>query len=289
MSTQVEATADAGESVCCAYDGSVNAHWVARYAITFARARPGRRLRLVHVEDRHLSGTLLERKLEHVLDDCARADVRASVHRVRADDGVADAVLSALPGDPDTVLLCGTRARPRRAALLRDTVAAELLSRAPCAVLALRVVSPGLLGAPRRLLLPIAGQPGEGSELVPFVRPFADTLEELDLLRVMLLDEAAERRARAERLAALRAQGRHDLDTAEGALREDLDLARTHVDAFVRIAESWARMALVIAGQHRSGLVLAGRPEAPGTRGGEEIEHLLARTPCDVGVYRAAP
>ncbi len=277
--------------ICCAYDGSVNAHWVVRYAIHLAGSTPSKTLRLVHVRDGRISETLLARKLEHVLGDCGRAGVEATVHDVRTRGRVVDAVLDAVPSGAETLLLCGTRARARQRRLLEGTVSESLLRAGACSVLALRVVLPGLLGAPRRVLLPVAGKPGEGRAASKLLELLSPTLEQLHLLHVVPSGRTRSRIATGPALAGLRTRGRAAVGRIEEELVTALPLGDIHVDAYVRIAEDWTGQSIIVAGQHKCGLILVGAsPRLLGANAAElrRIERLLAMTPCDVGILRVA-
>lgn len=279
-------------SICCAYDGSVNAHWVARYAIRCASATSSRSLRLIHARDRHISEGLMERKLAHMLAECENAGIDARIHDVRTGGNVAEAVLEAVPAIAGTVLVCGTRARARRQRLLAGTVSEALLRQAPCSVLALRVVLPGLLGAPRRVLIPVAGNPGEGRSAAAIVELLLSGLDELHLLRVVVTDATSARFAPRNTAARLRDQGRAAVTHVENELRQALALGDVHVDSYVRVAEDWVRPSLITAGQHKCGLILAGASERLLSGAVDEArltERLLADTPCDVGIFRGAP
>lgn len=275
--------------ICCAYDGSVNAHWVVRYAIHLAANAPSRTLRLFHVRDGHISASLLERKLEHVLSDCGRAGVEATVHDVRTRGRVADALLDAVPGGAETLLLCGTRARARQSRLLAGTVSESLLRTAACSVLVLRVVLPGLLGAPQRVLMPVAGNPGEGRAAGRVLGLLSPTLRTLHLLHVVPTARARVRTATGPDLVGLRARGRTAVGRVEKELRSALSLDRIHVDAYVRIAEDWAGQSIIAAGQHKCGFILTGASlRLLGGSAAElrRMERLLAASPCDVGILR---
>jgi nucleotide-binding universal stress UspA family protein len=277
--------------ICCAYDGSVNAHWVVRYAIHLAAGTPSKALRLVHVRDGRISEALLERKLEHVLGDCGRAGVEAAVHDVRAPGRVADAILEAVPHGGGALLLCGTRARARQRRLLEGTVSESLLRAGDCSVLALRVVLPGLLGAPRRVLLPVAGKPGEGRAASTLLELLSPTLEALHLLHVVPSGRTRSRVATGAALAGLRTRGRAAVGRIEEELVTLLPFGDIHVDAYVRIAGDWAGQSIIVAGQHKCGLILVGAsPRLLGANAAElrRIERLLAMTPCDVGILRVA-
>lgn len=275
--------------VCCAYDGSVNAHWVARYAIHLAAATQSKTLRIVHVRDRRISDSLLERKLAHVLADCEQQSVEATVHDVRAQRGIAAGLLEAVPAGPATLLLCGTRAEARRRRLLGGTVSEALLRNARCSVLALRVVLPGLLGAPRRILMPVAGNTGEGHAAGTVLRLFAPTLETLQLLHVVATRDTRARAASRAELAAWRSRGGAALTRVEDELLAVLGRPNIHVDACVRIADDWTGPSIIAAGQHACGLILCGAsPRLFGGRGAElrRMERLLAGAPSDVGILR---
>jgi len=283
---------DLATTICCAYDGSVNAHWVVRYAIHLAAGTPAKALRLVHVRDGRISESVLERKLEYVLDDCARSGVEATVHDVRARGDVADALLEAVPPGPDTLLLCGTRARARRRRLLAGTVSQALLRAASCSVLALRVVLPGLLGAPQRVLLPVAGNAGEGRAAGMVLRLLLPGLQTLHMLHVVSTANARVRSASGATLARLRARGRDAVTRVEDELLSAVPLGHIHLDAYVRIAEDWTGQSIIAAGQHRCGLILAGA--SPRLLGGSvaelrRMERLLADTPADVGILSVPP
>ena len=273
--------------ICCAYDGSVNAHWIVRYAIHLAANLPSRTLRLIHVQDGRISATLLARKLEHVLGDCGRGGVEATVHEVRTRGRVVEALRDAVPGGAETLLLCGTRARARRSRLLAGTVSESLLRTAACSVLALRVVLPGLLGAPQRVLVPVAGNPGEGHAAARVLSLLSPTLQTLHLLHVVPTARTRARIATGPALAALRARGRSAVGRIEDELRSALPLDRVHVDAYVRIAEDWVGQSIITAGQHRCGLILTGASQrllGADTAELRRMERLLAASPCDVGI-----
>jgi nucleotide-binding universal stress UspA family protein len=277
--------------ICVAYDGSVNGHWVARYAIHIASATPARRLRVVHVQGREISSDLLDRKLEHITADSERAGVDIAVHQVREKGDVATAILEAVPAGEDALLLCGTRARARPGRLLAGTVSERLLRSGHCHVLALRVLVPGLLGAPRRLLLPVAGNPGEARSVAPFLRLLIRGAEEFRLLRVMIARRGTAELSSASRRAGLRDHGQAAVTHFENELRAVLPLEDVRVDAHVRIADDWTTPAIILAGQHKSELVLVGGTARELSRGRlrrATLERLLDDAPCDVAVYRAA-
>lgn len=60
----------------------------------------------------------------------------------------------------------------------------QLLRSGPCNVLVVRVVHPGLLGSPRRLLLPVSARAGDCRSALPFLGLFGPQLTHLHILVV---------------------------------------------------------------------------------------------------------
>lgn len=278
-------------AVCCAFDGSVNAHWVARYAIRLAAAVPVRTLRILHVDDGAAVPVRFAERLLHLEAECRRAGVRPVVRELPAARDIARALLESLPPGAGTVLVCGTRAGARAHRLITGTVSERLLRAGRCHVLAVRVLAPGLLGAARRLLLPVAGHPGEARAAAPLLRLLLPGADELHLLRVMPADRRTVDHASSEAMQGLRAHGMAAVTHYEAELRAVLPLTGLHVDTHVRVAEDWTRAAVVVAGIYHTELVLAGgsdRELGGGWLSPSPLERLLARAPCDIGIYRAA-
>jgi hypothetical protein len=280
------------QTVTCVYDGSVTANWIIRYAIRLAGATPKRTLRLVSVPESRTSGELATRRLENLLSECARAGIEVSVRNAHAGRDLAAAVLDHVPQGSDSFLVCGIpKQKGRTMGRLRATLAGSLLRFGHCNVLALRILMPGLLGTPHKLLLPAACKPGEARALEPFLRLLLPSVDELHVFRAMIMQTMKIHRARYGTLVALRAHGRAAVTHFEGELRRALPIENIHLDSYVRIAEDWTRPAVILASQHHCDLVLAGASErelAAGSRRKRLLEQLLEHAPCDVGLYRAA-
>src|SRR5512143_3338724 len=167
-----------------AYDGSLNGDWVAHYAVRFAATTPERRLRLLHVYDGRAADDLPPR-IARIADECALLGVllEPELHAA-AGAKVADRLLALVPPGPGTMLVAGTRSRPRNLAFLAGTVSARLLAADHCSVVAIRVVHPGVLGQPGRVLLPVAGHPRGARHALPLLRLLGPDLRELHLLLV---------------------------------------------------------------------------------------------------------
>lgn len=278
-------------AVCCAFDGSVNAHWVARYAVRLAAAGSARTLHILHVADGALAPARLAERLGRLEAECRRAGVMPVPHELPGRGDVAQALLEATPPGADTMLVCGTRAGARPHRLITGTVSERLLRAERCNVLAVRVLAPGLLATARRLLLPVAGHPGEARATAPLLRLLLPGSEELHLLRVMAAAERIVDHTPVEMMQRLRRHGMAAVTHFETELHAALPAAGLHVDTHVRVAEEWTRAAVVVAGVYHADLMLVGGSDhelqgswlAPSA-----IERLLARAPCDVGIYRAA-
>jgi len=142
-----------------AYDGSLNGDWVAHYAARFAANTRERRLRLVHVHDGSPPPHLPER-IGRIAEECRLLGVALEPElHARGGARVAERLIDLVPLGHETTLICGARAHMRNLAFLAGTVSARLLGAGRFRVVALRVVHPGVLGQPGRVLLPLAGHP----------------------------------------------------------------------------------------------------------------------------------
>jgi nucleotide-binding universal stress UspA family protein len=272
-----------------AYDGSLHGDWVAHYAARFAASSPARRLHLVHVLDGEPSSHLVER-LARIDDECRRIGVELSTERVaRGRAGVAARLLDRCPRGADTTLVCGTRARGR--ALLAGTVAEELLAAREVRVVAIRAVHPGVLGQPRRVLLPIAGHPRGAADAIPLLRLLGPDLRHLHVLFVRQASRLRLHDPDRASLDALLAAGRALVARVEEDVRAALAPHRFEVDASVTFAPDAAIEILAAAARHRVRLVCLGASERAlpeRVLRGEVVERVLRDAIADVAVYRGA-
>jgi hypothetical protein len=279
-------------TVACVYDGSMSAYWVVRYAMRLTRATPERTLGLICVAQGMTSKQPAAVRLEKVLYECGRADIRVSLQHLDTGPNLAAAVLDHVRPGPQSFLVCRIPTETNRPRCrLSGTLAENLLRAGHCNVLALRILMPGLLGAPRKLLLPVACNPGEARAVAPFLRLLLPSADELHVFRAMITRTMRIHRARYGTLAGLRAHGRAAVTHFETELRGVLPVEGLHLDTYVRIADDWTGPAVILASQHRCGLVLAGasdRQLAGGSRRKRLLEQLLEHAPCDVGLYRVA-
>lgn len=272
-----------------AYDGSLNGDWVSRYAIRLAAHASERTLALLHVEDGSVSPAERDGKLEHIARECEGPGVEFFPQILPLQKNVLHTLLKVVPAGPDSLLVCGTRVRARKRALLAGTVSEQLLRLGLFRVLALRVVQPGLLGCPRDFLLPLAGHPRGFQSVWPFFRLFLPDVERLYLLRGMPAGPLGLRHLSEKRLMALRAAGDRYLQGVAEEVRHRRGTAEFRLDRGVVVCEDWVREILVHASRLRSRMLLLGASER--TRAyrllhGVGLERVLRGAPCDVGIYR---
>jgi nucleotide-binding universal stress UspA family protein len=274
-----------------AYDGSLNGDWVAHYAARLAANAGDRRLRLLHVHDGTPAPHLVAR-IERIAEECRIAGVSLDPEFApRAGLSVAERLLACLPADPDTTLICGARARPREHAFLAGTVSARLLADAPVRVVAVRVVHPGVLGQPGRVLLPLAGHPRGAAQALPLIRLLGADLEHLHVLFVREVSRLRRLDHPHDTLEALLAEGRAFVERVEGEARATLLPRRCEVDGSVVLSDDAAREILVHAAKLRVRLICLGASERSLSQRilrGNPIERVLREATADVAVYRSA-
>ena len=273
-----------------AYDGSLNGDWVAHYAVRFAATTPERRLRLLHVSDGRATADLAQR-IARIADECALLGVALvpELHEA-AGRGVADRLLGLVPPGPGTMLIAGTRSRPRNLTFLAGTVSARLLAADRCSVVAIRVVHPGVLGQPGRVLLPVAGHPRGARHALPLLRLLGPDLRELHLLLVRELSRPRFRLLRPATAQRLLDEGQDLVDRVEDEVRAALAPHASVLDASVVVSDDAPKEILVFAGKLRSRLICLGASERSLPRRlayGDPIEQVLRDATCDVAVYRS--
>ena len=269
-----------------AYDGSLNGDWVAHYAVRFAANTLEKRLQLVHIREASPPAHLRER-IARIAKECKLLGVvlETELH-ARGRGGVAEQLLGIVPAG--TTLVSGTRARPRNRFFLVGTVSARLLSAGRLRIIAIRVVHPGVLGQPGRVLLPLAGHPRGAAHALPLLVLLGADLHHL---HVLLVREVSRLRFRvlsgtaAERLVE---SGRAFVVRVEEQLREGLAPHRFELDSSVVVSDDAPKEILIHAGKDRSRLICLGASERTLRERvihGDAIERVLRETPSDVAVY----
>lgn len=272
-----------------AYDGSINGDWVAWYAINLARNGPDRKLHVVHIETSEIPKENREEGLERLKQECLAADVQAEIAVYRDEGGVFRSLLRHVHEGADVYLLCGTRARSGKKGYLSGTVSEKLLRDRRFNVIALRVLQPGLLGAPHNVLLPVAGSE-EGLETgAEILRLLAPEIRYLQVLRVMMVKHLLFRRLRPEQASRLVHKGEQTLEAVEEVLAAELGLDEDALDSRVVVSDDWAHETVIAANQHKSQLICVEAARHFLTRRffyGNPLEVVLRDAPCDVAIYR---
>ena len=273
-----------------AYDATIHGDWVSHYAIRLAAHQADRALCAIHVADGRLSAAELEERL-HLLDDrCRMAGVSLQSEVYPPDRDVLETLLAVVPPGPASFLICGTRLTPRRRGYIAGTVPERLMRARRHPVLAVRVVQPGLLGAPHRLLLPLAGAPVGLAPALPWLRLLAPDVAELQLLHVQEIGRRRFRHLTFEQGQVLRLRGTVFLQSVEQQVRRELALPEAHVDAHAVVSDDVPKEIVIQANRFRSHLILLGisaRGLAERFFYGEPIEQVLSNAPCDVAVYQS--
>jgi len=257
--------------------------------VRFALATASRHLQLLHVHER-VPAPEIAGRIARIAEECSTVGVTLdSVVRASAGKSVTDTVLTSVHDHPETILITGARARPRNMCLLADTVAAELLARAPCAVLAMHVVHPAVLGQPGRVLLPFTMARPAPRAALPLLHLLGPELHQVHVLVVHELSRL--------RFRLLGTRGARTLIEAalaramriEAQLREALPDRDCRLDVSALVSDDAVRETLTLAGRLRSRLIAldaSALPERPSY--GHPVERLLRDSASDVLLYRAA-
>jgi nucleotide-binding universal stress UspA family protein len=174
-------------------------------------------------------------------------------------------------------------------AFLAGTVSARLFAAGRLPLVALRVVHPGLLGQPERLLLPVIGRAGAARDALPLLRLFGAELGRLHVQWVHSLSRIRFRMLGVAAAEHLLEEARVAAGRFEDEIRAELDLAGCTFDAGAVVTDDWPKEILIAAGRQQSGIVCLPAPgrDIPGRIFfGTAVEQVLRSAPCDVAVYR---
>jgi nucleotide-binding universal stress UspA family protein len=273
-----------------AYDGSINGDWVSHYAVQLAAGYHDPTLTAVHVRDGRTKDTMLAEKLQRMRQECERHGVQLVVHLLTpAGRNPLDAIRSAVPEGPEHYLVCGTRAQGRGRGFLSGTTSEQLLRSGHCNVLAVRVVQPGLLGSPRRLLLPVTERSGGFRSGLPFLRLFGPQVSHLHIVLVARVGRGRFRVLSHEGSERLRSPGQAYCERVEREIVEQLGLGSKVMDAQVVVSDEIPREILIAANKTKSRLIYMGASERNLPQRflyGSPIEQVLRDATCDVAIYR---
>lgn len=275
-----------------AYDGSINADWISRYAIQMAATLHHRKIVVIHIRDGSSAYPAIEQKLTQIAAECEERGIECQNVIHPLEKNVYFSLLQIISFGENSYCLCGARIASRGRGFLAGTVSERLLRSKKFNVMAIRVVSPGLLGCPKTLLFPLAGHPRGFEAAMPFLRMFSFPLVRLHLLRVMKVNPFHFRYITAEAVQKKLAEGRDYLGRIMSEIREETTEANRphmHLDRHVVLSDDWAKEILIQAGRVRAAMILLGASDRNLPSRffyGNKLEQILRNTPCDVGIYR---
>lgn len=273
-----------------AYDGSINADWVSRYAIHMAANAPLKKIRLLHIQEGvHPEESILA-KIQAVEDECLAEGVELVKEFHPRVKNVYNTLLDAIPPGNENLCICGARISSRGKGFLAGTISEKLLRRKKFNVMAIRVVKPGLLGEPRELLFPLSGHPRGLSAMMGFYQLMASSIDRIHLLRVMHVSRFWFQYMTAAAAVKLRREGAAYLQQVLEQLRQEEAASIVHLDGRVTLSDDWAKEILIQASQLRTQMIIMGASDRNLPSRffyGNKIEQILRETPCDVGIYRA--
>jgi nucleotide-binding universal stress UspA family protein len=277
------------QRIILAHDGSINADWVCRYALRMAAALPGQRLQLVHILDGSVDRARIEARFASIVRECRQEGLHCEPLVRGLHGSVVRSLLEVLPPGREHLCLCGARVASRGRGFLAGTVSERLLRSGHCNVLAVRVVSPGLLGCPRTLLFPLAGHPRGFQSALPFLHLFAASVQRLHLLRVMVVHPLRQRSLSPADSRERVRLGYAYLTRVADEIRSQADAPPCHLERHAVLAADWAGEILVQAGKLGVQMILLGASERSLPHRviyGNPLERILRDTACDVGIYR---
>jgi len=275
--------------IILAHDGSIYGDWVARYAVRFAATEPDRKLLVLHVNDGKVSPEIVDSRFGMLAGECDSFNVKFLPQFIPLSPSVYRSLRQAIPMDPDSLLVCGTRIKPRRQKYLSGTVSEKLLRMHQCPVLALRVVQPGLLGNPHVLLLALAGHRRGFAPVEPILQRLNPNLRFVHLFRVMLVNALRHPYLEPAKEEILKGKGRVFLTQIRSEMKDQFGLMPFRCEQSVMVSSDWAHEVLMQAGRLKAQLLLLGVSErslAYRVFHSSAVEEILHKTPCDVGIYR---
>ncbi|MDD2462631.1 MAG: universal stress protein [Desulfobulbus sp.] len=272
-----------------AYDGSINADWVARYAIGMSRNTPGRQLTLLHILDGSMAKDIVAAKVSQLLAESRRVEVELTIIYQQVRKNVFATLLETIPWGDACYCICGARATSRGKGFLAGTISQELLRSKKFNTLALRVVNPGLLGCPAHVMFPLSGHPRKFAAARPFFSMLAPGIKKLVLLRIMLFNPLVFPYISLFRAQKSLQRGVAYMQAVIEEIEQYPERGTAIIDDHVLISDDWGKEILIQACKVQVGLILLGASDRllqSRFYYGNTIEQILRRTPCDVGIYR---
>jgi len=275
--------------IILAHDGSLYDDWVARYALNLAITEKDRKLLALHVSDGTTSHEVIATKFAQLATECRSQGIDFISQFLPVENSVYRSLRHAIPHDPENLLLCGTRVKPKKRGLLKGSVAENLLRNPQCPVLALRVVSPGFLGAPETLLLPLAGHVEGISRVWPVFKRLAAKASSFHLFRALYVHHLRQAHLSTDHEQRLLRLGQDYLRKIAAEMKTNLSKQDLCVAHQAVVTSDWPNAVLMRASRLKVQMILLGVSErnlAHRFFYGIGTERVLRESPCDVGIYR---
>jgi len=276
-------------SIYLAYDGSVNANWIARYAIRMAAHHPEKRLYIVYIGDAGTRAPNLSQGINQIETEAEQAGVEAVLQIRPMRHGVFGGLQEHIPQGPETFVICGARVKRGHEGYLRGTISEQLLKLRQFNVMALRVVQPGLLGVARNVLAPVSRNPLGFKSGMKFLELLAPDIQRLHLIQIIERSRRPIRLQPAARIKERRNRAQVYIRGIEADIVEKIPMQGIHVDSHVDIAESWSNKINIHATRLHTNLIYLEIPRQSLTKRflfSDPLEDLLSSTFCDIAVYR---
>lgn len=276
-------------AIYLAYDGSINADWVARYAIRLSSSTPQKKLTLIHIQDYTTIAERLTDKLQHIQHECQVLEVELKVSLLPLQGDVFSTLLAVIPSGNDVYCVCGARATSRGKGFLAGTVSQKLLRARKFNTLAMRVVNPGMLGCPGNVMFPLAGHPQKFRAAMPFLLMLAPCINKLTLLRIMTVNSLFFRYLSARKARKILREGTGYVHDIMQEIILEASPLHFRIDDQVLISDDWPKEILIQAAKVQAGLLLLGASDRflqSRFYYGNKIEQILRHAPCDIGIYR---
>lgn len=275
-------------SLFLAYDGTINGDWVSHYAVRMASADPSCTLRLTHVGQGDVLREELHRRIDGIRAECERFSVAMEVEILTLKRNVFETLTAAIAPDDEPFVVFGTRARAGQRGFLAGSVGERFLKTVRRRVLILRVLHPGLLGAPHDVLLPVASHPRGISAGLPIFRLLAPSIKRIHILNVKHVGTRQFGRLTHVARQRLRRAGHEYCLRIERELGQELGLSESIMDIHTIISDDVPKDIIVHANRLKSQLIYMGASErslAERLFYGNTLEQVLRDAPCDVAIY----
>jgi nucleotide-binding universal stress UspA family protein len=271
-----------------AYDGSIDGDWVSRYAIQMAAHSSPAALHLVHVQEPGNTAIPAE-KIRRIEYECKLRHVELTISEKPLQHDLFSTLISLL--DPQSLVICGMRRRDHRAnrlGHLKNSIARLLLEHQAFDVLAVRVLHPGLLGAPHRILLPLHASLPLPQGGLAFLRLLAHGLRRVHLMEFITTGRIPYLPAWSGWILQQRRAAEARLKTQETELAKALGIASACFDSSIRLTHAWPHEVILRAGRHKAQLIFMGLPKQgllQRLNGNYPVEEVLRDAPCDVAIF----